>query len=283
MSDQQDAEDLEGLKKWQRKINEMIFGYETAAGRIFDIALLWIILASVVIVMLESVNDIEEHYGSELRMIEWGFTILFTIEYIARIISLPRPHKYIMSFMGIVDLLSLIPTYMSVFIVGTHSLSVIRSFRLIRVFRILKLTRFMGGAQQLGSAMWASRHKIVVFMGTVVCIVVIAGTFMYLIEGGENGFSSIPKSIYWAIVTVTTVGYGDIAPQTVFGQAAASLLMILGYAIIAVPTGIVTSQMMQDIVGGTLICPECGEEDLPGKSKYCHDCGHRFNRRKEAN
>jgi len=276
-------EDLSGLKKWQRKIHEVIFGIDTVAGRVFDIVLLWVILASVVIVMLESVKEIEEQYGKEMRMIEWGFTFLFTIEYIARILSSPRPHRYIMSFMGLVDLMSLIPTYLSVFIVGSHSLSVIRSFRLIRVFRILKLTRFMGGAQQLGGAMWGSRHKIVVFMGTVVCIVVIAGTFMYLIEGGQNGFSSIPMSIYWAIVTVTTVGYGDIAPETIFGQAAASILMILGYAIIAVPTGIVTSQMIQDIKKeASGICPNCGEENLPRGSRYCLECGYALKNRKQS-
>ncbi|MEO9803341.1 MAG: ion transporter [Reichenbachiella sp.] len=266
--------DISHLKKWQQKIHEVIFGYHTVAGRLFDIALLIAIVVSVLVVMLESVNDVEEDYGVELRMIEWLFTFLFSVEYLARILSSPRPTKYVTSFMGIIDLLSLIPTYLSFFIVGTHSLSVIRSFRLIRVFRILKLTHFMGGAQQLGSALWSSRHKIVVFMGTVVCIVVIAGTMMYLIEGGENGFTSIPKSIYWAIVTITTVGYGDIAPQTVFGQATASALMILGYAIIAVPTGIVTSQMMSDAKKrGIVTCSNCGEEDLPDHSRFCLNCG----------
>ncbi|WP_245827070.1 ion transporter [Reichenbachiella faecimaris] len=266
------------MKKWQQKIHEVIFGYHTAAGKVFDLALLIAIVASVLIVMLESVKDIEAHYGEELRMIEWGFTFLFSVEYLARILSSPRPLKYVTSFMGIVDLLSLIPTYLSFFIVGTHSLSVIRSFRLIRVFRILKLTHFMGGAQQLGTALWGSRHKIVVFMGTVVCIVVIAGTMMYLIEDGQNGFTSIPKSIYWAIVTITTVGYGDIAPQTIFGQTAASILMILGYAIIAVPTGIVTSQMMTDAKKlGTITCSNCGEEDLPNRSRFCLNCAARLN------
>lgn len=271
-------QEYSNMKRWQQKIHEVIFGYHTAAGKLFDLVLLVAILTSVLVVMLESVKDIEEHHGTALRMIEWGFTFLFSIEYLARIISSPRPLKYVTSFMGIVDLLSLIPTYLSFFIVGTHSLSVIRSFRLIRVFRILKLTHFMGGAQQLGTALWASRHKIVVFMGTVVCIVVIAGTMMYLIEGGQNGFTSIPKSIYWAIVTITTVGYGDIAPQTIFGQTAASILMILGYAIIAVPTGIVTSQMMADArkVGG-VTCSNCGEEDLPNRSRFCLNCAARLN------
>lgn len=276
--------DYSNMKKWQQKIHEVIFGYHTTAGKVFDLALLVAILTSVLVVMLESVNEIEADYGEALRMIEWGFTFLFSIEYLARILSSPRPWKYVTSFMGIVDLLSLVPTYLSFFIVGTHSLSVIRSFRLIRVFRILKLTHFMGGAQQLGSALWSSRHKIVVFMGTVVCIVVIAGTMMYLIEGGENGFTSIPKSIYWAIVTITTVGYGDIAPQTIFGQTAASILMILGYAIIAVPTGIVTSQMMSDAKKiGTITCSNCGEEDLPNRSRFCLNCGAGFRKFPESN
>lgn len=277
-------EDVSHLKKWQQKIHEVIFGYDTFIGKAFDIVLLIAILTSVIAVMLESVKDIHDHFGPELRAIEWGFTVLFTIEYIARILSSPRPFKYVFSFMGIVDLMSLIPTYLSFFFVGTHSLSVIRSLRLIRVFRILKLTHFMGGAQQLGSAMWSSRHKIVVFMGTVVCIVVIAGTVMYLIEGGQNGFTSIPKSIYWAIVTVTTVGYGDIAPQTIFGQMTASVLMILGYAIIAVPTGIVTSQMLQDSRSNTtIICSNCGEEDLPDKSRFCLNCGMKLTRNNSQN
>ncbi|UXX80238.1 ion transporter [Reichenbachiella carrageenanivorans] len=266
------------MKRWQQKIHEVIFGYHTTAGRVFDLSLLVAIVASVLVVMLESVKDLEQHYGEEMRIIEWVFTFLFSIEYIARIVSSPRPLKYITSFMGIVDLLSLIPTYLSFFFVGTHSLSVIRSFRLIRVFRILKLTHFMGGAQQLATALWGSRHKIIVFMGTVSCIVVIAGTMMYLIEGGQNGFTSIPKSIYWAIVTITTVGYGDIAPQTIFGQTAASILMILGYAIIAVPTGIVTSQMMADARRlGTITCSNCGEEDLPNRSRFCLNCASRLN------
>lgn len=273
------SKDILDMKAWQQKIHEVIFGYHTLAGRVFDISLLIAIVTSVLIVMLESVNEIHAHYGPELRMIEWVFTFLFSVEYLARILSSPRPIKYVTSFMGIIDLLSLIPTYLSFFIVGTHSLSVIRSFRLIRVFRILKLTHFMGGAQQLGSALWSSRHKIVVFMGTVVCIVVIAGTMMYLIEDGENGFTSIPKSIYWAIVTITTVGYGDIAPQTIFGQTAASILMILGYAIIAVPTGIVTSQMMTDAKRiGTITCSNCGEEDLPNHSRFCLNCAARLHK-----
>lgn len=266
--------ELSGLRPWQRKINEIIFGYDTVAGRLFDVVLLWIILLSVLIVMLESVREISGRFGFELRAIEWVLTILFTVEYIARLLSSPRPLKYALSFMGIVDLLSLIPTYLSVFVGGAHSLSIIRAIRLIRVFRILKLTHFMGGAEQLGNALYGSRHKIIVFLGSVMCTVVIVGTLLYLIEGGENGFTSIPRSIYWAIVTLTTVGYGDIAPQTVMGQMAASALMIIGYAIIAVPTGIVTSEMINSARQATDVsCSNCGTENLPVNAKFCHQCG----------
>lgn len=265
-------EDLSRLRPWQKKIHEVIFGIETKAGRVFDIALLIIILLSVIIVMLESVQDISNRFGQELRQIEWVLTILFTLEFIARLLSSPKPSKYYLSFMGIVDFISLIPTYLSFFVAGTHALSIIRTIRLIRVFRILKLTRFIGGANQLGSALYNSRHKISVFLVSVLCTVVIMGTLLFLLEGGENGFSSIPKSIYWAIVTLTTVGYGDIAPQTVVGQSLASALMILGYAMLAVPTGIVTSEMMQPKETHSS-CLDCGQKNLPEDSIYCHKCG----------
>lgn len=268
--------ELQELKPWQRKIYDVVFGYETVAGRLFDVILLWTILLSVVAVMLESVKEIDSKFGTELRVIEWILTVLFSIEYIARILSSPRPRKYAFSFMGIVDLLSLIPTYLSIFIGGTHALSIIRAIRLIRVFRILKLTHFMGGAEQLGNALYDSRHKIVVFLGSVLCTVVIMGTLLYLVEGGENGFTSIPRSIYWAIVTITTVGYGDIAPQTVLGQAIASALMIIGYAIIAVPTGIVTSELVH-AQGNALAakCAHCDQKNLPKTAKFCFECGEK--------
>lgn len=265
-------EDLTRLRPWQKKIHEVIFGIETKAGKVFDIALLIIILLSVVVVMLESVKGISNRFGEELRIIEWIFTTLFTLEFIARLVSSPKPSKYYLSFMGIVDFISLIPTYLSFFVAGSHALSIIRTIRLIRIFRILKLTRFIGGANQLGSALYNSRHKISVFLVSVLCTVVIMGTLLYLLEGGENGFSSIPKSIYWAIVTLTTVGYGDIAPQTVVGQSLASALMILGYAMLAVPTGIVTSEMMQPKETHSS-CLDCGQKNLPEDSIYCHKCG----------
>ncbi|MFY0626446.1 MAG: ion transporter [Reichenbachiella sp.] len=269
-------EDGPHLKKWQQKIHKVIFGYSSWEGKVFDIILLATILASILVVMLESVKEINDLYGREMRIIEWVFTVMFSLEYIARILSSPRPLKYIFSFMGLVDLLSLVPTYLSLFIDGTHALSVIRSIRLIRVFRILKLTRFMGGAQQLGDALWQSRHKIIVFLGSVLCTVVIIGTLMYLIESRESGFTSIPRSIYWAVVTITTVGYGDIAPQTTLGQTVASMLMIIGYAIIAVPTGIVTQQMMQSGKKATIICSNCGSSELPSSSNFCMTCGYKL-------
>lgn len=269
------TEDVSHLKKWQQKIHEVIFGYETAAGKLFDIVLLIVILVSVTLVMLESVPKLDAVYDYEFTVLEWVFTVLFSIEYIARVVASPRPVKYIFSFMGMVDLLSLIPTYLGIFFEGTYAFSVIRTIRLIRVFRILKLTHFMGGAQQLGDALWSSRHKITVFLGTVLCVVVIMGTLMYIMEGGENGFTSIPKSIYWAIVTITTVGYGDIAPHTFLGQTVASILMVLGYAILAVPTGIVTKEMMKG--GKGLVCQRCEEKGLPNHAVYCMKCGEKLN------
>lgn len=267
-------EDVSHLKKWQQKIHEVIFGYETTAGKLFDIILLIVILASVTVVMLESVPVLGTNYSNEFTVLEWVFTTIFTIEYIARVVSSPRPVKYIFSFMGMVDLLSLVPTYLGIFVDGTYALSVIRSIRLIRVFRILKLTHFMGGAQQLGDALWSSRHKIIVFLGSVLCIVVIMGTLMYIIEEGQNGFTSIPKSIYWAIVTITTVGYGDIAPHSFLGQTVASILMVLGYAILAVPTGIVTQEMIKG--GKGMSCHRCDEQGLPAQSVYCLKCGEKL-------
>ncbi|PIB37216.1 ion transporter [Reichenbachiella sp. 5M10] len=271
--------DVTHLKKWQQKIHEVIFGYETTMGKLFDVILLVIILASIVEVMLESIHEIDAKYDHELKIVEWIFTLLFSLEYIARIVSSPQPIKYIFSFMGIIDLLSLIPTYLGIFIDGTRALSVIRAIRLIRVFRVLKLTHFMGGAEQLGSALYNSRHKIIVFLGTVLCIVVIIGTMMYMIEGGQNGFTSIPKSIYWSIVTITTVGYGDIAPVTLMGQTLASALMIIGYAILAVPTGIVTNEMIRgEKKRNALTCIHCGTNNLPTQSNYCLNCGNHLSR-----
>ena len=265
---------LQDLKPWQQTWHRVIFGTDTPAGKLFDVILLWAILISVLVVLLESVQDLKQDYSIFFYSLEWIFTILFTLEYSARIITSPRPRKYILSFMGIIDLLSLIPTFLSLFITGAGSLLVIRSIRLIRVFRVLKLTHFMGGANQIGNALYNSRHKIVVFLGSVLCITVIMGTVMYLIEGPENGYANIPTSIYWAIVTITTVGYGDISPQTPLGQLIASILMILGYAIIAVPTGIVTSELTYAKMSAAKTCEKCGRKITIDDANYCPGCGH---------
>lgn len=263
------------LSPWRQKIQEVIFGTETPEGKAFDVALLWAILLSIVAIMLESVQVIRERYGEIIKVIEWFFTILFSIEYLARIISVKKPLKYIFSFYGIVDVLSFLPTYLSLFIGGSHYLLAIRTLRLLRIFRIFKLTRYVGEAEILKRALKASFHKIAVFFGAVISIVIITGTFMYLIEGPEHGYTSIPVSIYWSIVTLTTVGYGDIAPQTTLGQFFASFIMILGYAIIAVPTGIVTAEIAsanrRSIKNYT--CPGCGATEHEPDAKFCKRCG----------
>ena len=265
---------------WRKKLNLIIFGTDTFGGKAFDIALLIAICLSMVAVMLESVESIENKYGNTLTIIEWIFTILFTIEYMARIYVVERPRKYIFSFFGIVDLLSIIPTYLSLIVSGVHMMLVIRSIRLLRIFRIFKLVQFLGEASQLGRALRASKAKITVFLGSVAILVVILGSLMFLIEGKENGFTSIPRSIYWAIVTLTTVGYGDIAPQTVAGQALASLIMILGYGIIAVPTGIVTSEITRSYTMGqnSLLCTVCQHAEADHNAQFCKMCGAKLSK-----
>lgn len=257
-------------------IHEVIFGTETSWGKAFDVVLLWTILISLVAIMLESVPPIRNTHGELLLIIEWVFTIFFTIEYLLRLWVSEEPRKYAFSFFGVIDLLAVIPTYLSLFVGGTHFLLVIRAIRLLRVFRILKLVRYMKGAQLIGAGLNASKEKIFVFLSAVVTLVVILGTLMYMIEGGENGFDSIPRSIYWAIVTLTTVGYGDIAPGTVFGQFVASLIMILGYSIIAVPTGIVTAEMTKVSKDESMDCPRCGESQHLETARFCRKCGEKL-------
>jgi len=265
------------LSHWRLRMHEIIFESDTRAGKAFDVVLLWAIIISVAAVMLESVREIEAEYGTMLRAVEWFFTVLFTVEYLARIVSVGRPLKYMTSFLGIIDLLAVIPTYLSVFVTGTQFFLVLRTIRLLRVFRIFKLARFLGEAEVLARALRASRFKITVFLGVVFSSVIIMGTAMYLIEGSENGFTSIPRSIYWAIVTLTTVGYGDIAPRTVLGQVLASVIMILGYGIIAVPTGIVTVELSQAGKAVTSqACPSCSLQGHDGDAVYCKHCGARL-------
>jgi len=271
----------EGPKHWKERLYEIIFEADTPAGKAFDITLMICIVSSVIVVILESVQEIKILYGKAIVIIEWVFTIVFTIEYIARVYVLANKKKYIFSFFGIIDLLSVLPTYLGLFMTGgAHSLIVIRSLRLLRIFRVLKLARFVGESQNLMLALKASRFKIIVFLFTVLTSIVISGTMMYLIEGPENGFTSIPRSIYWAIVTMTTVGYGDIAPQTEVGQALASVIMILGYGIIAVPTGIVSSEMIQlkqKEKLSTQVCQHCLKEGHDSDAEFCKYCGNKLN------
>jgi len=261
---------------WKNKLHEVIYEADTKAGKLFDIVLLIAILASILLVMLESVGDINQKHGELLNNAEWVITILFTIEYILRIISIEKPTKYIFSFYGIIDFLSTIPKYLVFFLAGGHNLVALRALRLLRIFRILKLGRFIGASDNFLKALKASKAKIAVFLFFVVILCVILGTVMYMIEGGENGFTSIPRSVYWAVVTLTTVGYGDIAPHTPFGQFIASIIMILGYGIIAIPTGIVSSEMTkanQEVNTNTQSCTDCLEDTHQDDATFCHKCG----------
>lgn len=263
------------LAPWRARLHEVIFEADTPAGKLFDVALLVAILASVFVVMLESVTEIRAEHGELLRGLEWGFTLLFSLEYVLRLLSVARPMRYAYSFYGIIDLLSIVPTYLSVFVAGTQSLIVIRALRLLRVFRVLKLAHFLGEAATLSAALRAARFKIIVFLFAVVTMIMILGTIMYLIEGEDSGFTSIPQSIYWAIVTMTTVGYGDIAPQTIAGKIVASIAMILGYSVLAVPTGIVTVELAsahRDSVSAQS-CRSCGAEGHRTDATFCFACG----------
>jgi voltage-gated potassium channel len=266
------------LSPLRSRLHEIIFEADTPAGKAFDVALLLAIALSVAAVMLESVAPIRERYGRQLYLVEWFFTILFTIEYLLRLFCVRYPLRYARSFFGIIDLLAVLPTYLSALLPGAQSLLVIRVIRLLRIFRIFKLTRYLGEAKTLTVALRASRHKIIVFLGAVLTIVTIMGALMYLIEGPAAGFTSIPRGVYWAVVTMTTVGYGDIAPRTVIGQTLAAFVMILGYAIIAVPTGIVSAELVQaarDSLGrSTQACPGCGAEGHDSDAVYCKRCGH---------
>ncbi len=266
----------EGLR---RQLFGIIFEGDTPAGRVFDLILLVVIVLSVVAVMLESVVAIERKWGVYLYWAEWVFTILFTAEYLLRLIVVHRPVSYALSFFGLIDLLAILPAYLALFLVGSQSLLIIRSVRLLRVFRILKLARYLGEAEHLIRAIKASRYKVFVFVGAVLTLAMIAGTIMYLIEGERSGFSSIPKGVYWAVVTMTTVGYGDLAPTTPLGQFMATILMIMGYGIIAVPTGIVTVEMVnvQKEAISVHTCPDCTKHGHDADAKHCKFCGAHLN------
>lgn len=266
------------LKKWQRIIHEIIFEADTPAGKRFDVILIFCIVLSVITVMLDSVSFFQKAYGPLLTKAEWFFTVLFTIEYFLRISCVRSPFRYMKSFFGIVDLMAIIPTYLSVLFPGSQYLLAIRLLRILRIFRILKLAKYVREARLLGHALRASRRKIAIFIFTVFTLVIILGSLMYVIEGEKNGFTSIPRSVYWAIVTLTTVGYGDISPNTALGQTLAAIVMILGYSIIAVPTGIVTVELSRsgDLKISTQACPNCSAEGHDSDAVYCKYCGTRL-------
>ena len=263
---------------WRDQWYDIIFEADTPSGKLFDVALLVVIAVSVLVVMLESVESIREAYGHLLLIAEWVITILFTIEYGLRLVCARRPSRYALSFFGIVDLLAILPTYFMILFPGSQRLTVIRSLRLLRAFRIFKLAHMLREATTLRRAVWASRSKIAVFLAAVLIVVVIFGSAMHLIEGPESGFTSIPQSMYWAVVTMTTVGYGDIAPQTPLGKALAATIMVLGYSMIIVPTGIVTAELtgVAQRPLTTQVCPECMAEGHDVDAVHCKFCGGRL-------
>jgi voltage-gated potassium channel len=269
-------------RHWKTRLHEIIYEADTPAGKLFDVILLITILASVLLVMLESVKSFDAKYHNFLNISEWIITILFTIEYFARIITVKKPLNYIFSFYGIVDLLSTIPKYISLLFGGIHALAALRALRLLRVFRILKLARYLGASNTLYKSLKASRIKISVFLFAVIIVSIILGTIMYLVEGEEAGFTSSPTSVYWCIVTLTTVGYGDISPITPLGQLIASVIMILGYGIIAVPTGIITAEYASQnktdtsVLSNSQSCQNCLRENHKNDAEFCYNCGEKL-------
>lgn len=272
------------LSPWREKIHEIIFEADTPLGKFFDVSLIIIILLSVTAVMLDSMSRIHNQFGDSLRLIEWVFTGLFAIEYICRLISVRKPLMYATSFLGIIDLLSILPSFIGLFYPGAETLLVVRILRVLRIFRIFKLAEYLGEANALVLALRGSQKKIAIFLYSIFIFVVIFGSVMYLVEGEENGFTSIPRAIYWAIITMTTVGYGDLVPQTDIGQMIAATVMILGYAIIAVPTGIYSAELSRVASDGresdfksieitTLACKNCGEEGHDADAEFCKYCG----------
>jgi len=276
---------------WRTKLHEIIYEADTPSGKLFDVILLIAILASIVLVMLESISSFDEKHHLFLDVSEWIITVLFTVEYIARLVSVKKPLKYALSFYGIIDLMSTIPKYISLFLGGTQALIALRALRLLRVFRILKLARYLGASNQLANAIRASKAKIAVFLFAVIIAATIFGTIMYMVEGEENGFTNIPKSVYWCIVTLTTVGFGDIAPATPLGQFIATIIMVLGYGIIAVPTGIVSAEytkasnddknkisdeeheQLKTVQLNTQCCVNCLTEKHADGAEFCYKCG----------
>ncbi|TDJ05711.1 MAG: ion transporter [Deltaproteobacteria bacterium] len=256
-------------------IRRVIFEADTPAGKVFDVVLLVVIILSVILVMLESIATIEPDYGDWLRISEWIITGLFTVEYLVRLYCVPSPIRYARSFFGVVDLLSVLPSYLSLLLPGSQSLLVIRALRLLRIFRIFKVARYLTETNMLVTALRSSLPKVIVFMGTLLIGIIIMGSAMYLIEGEAGGFTSIPVSMYWAVVTMTTVGYGDIAPVTAPGKVVAAIAMLLGYSIIAVPTGIVSAELVRASrrPHNTRVCNDCFSEGHDEGARFCRDCG----------
>ena len=267
---------------WKEKVHEVIYEADTKAGKVFDVALFIIIVASLVLVILDSVEHISLEYHTLFVTLEWIITIFFTIEYILRVISIKKPKNYIFSFYGIVDFLSTIPLYVSLIFASSGALLSLRALRLLRVFRVFKLVRYTGAGSSVAVALRKSIPKILIFLYSVVIISFIAGTVMYIVEGPENGYTSIPTGIYWAIVTLTTVGFGDIHPVTPLGQFIATIIMLLGYGVIAVPTGIVTAEMTKENSRkNTQVCSNCGEDDHRDSAEFCHKCGDSLHKEQE--
>lgn len=271
------SEEIQSVNKgWRSKIFKIIYHADTPAGKWFDIILILFIILSVLTIILDSVVELHVNYGELLKASEWFFTIIFTFEYFLRLISIRKPMKYVFSFFGIVDILSILPTYLAYFFVGAQQLLVIRILRILRVFRVLKLVQYTHQAQLLTNSIKNSRHKIFVFFFFIITILIIFGSVMYLIEGPENDFTSIPHGIYWAVVTLTTVGYGDIAPHTVLGRMVASLIMLTGYSVIAVPTGIFTAELSKEVKrtrDQTRLCKTCNLRGHTQRAVYCRRCG----------
>lgn len=263
---------------WRARLHEIIFEADTPAGKAFDVALLMVILASVAAVMLESIAPIRTAHGTALRAAEWVFTALFTIEYVLRLVCVRRPLAYATSFFGVVDLLAVLPTYVSLVMPGTQALIVVRAVRLLRIFRIFKIARYVHELTALVRAVRATRAKIAVFLFAILSATLVLGTAMYVVEGEASGFTSIPRAVYWAIVTVTTVGYGDLAPRTPFGQALAAFAMVLGYSLIIIPTGIFSAELIQAARAGstTQSCPACSREGHDADATFCKYCGEKL-------
>ncbi len=272
----------------RKKIKFVVFGTDTRAGRLFDILLLWAILISILVIMLESIPSLNRKYHTEFKTLEWIFTGLFTLEYLVRIWVVDKKPGYIFSFFGIIDFLSVLPSYIGLFVPGYHLLLVIRAIRLLRIFRIFQLTAYLKDSAIMGKAMLSSLRKIIIFLSIMIVVVMILGTLMYGVEGPENGFTSIPKSIYWAVVTITTVGYGNLTPSTPLGEFIATVIMLLGYAIIAVPTGIVSAEMVRKSIATEepepderiTECPKCGLDIYDKSANFCRNCGASLRHRK---